>query len=128
METEKLTSFDNRPSISALQTVEQEIISLLEIANQTCVELSQVRPNQQILSSLSSRYLNLVKKIKESLSTQIQRLGAEVPYQNTIFGLKKDAEICHMQVEIIHERLREMLSLFDEGGMVGENSEHSARA
>ena len=78
----------------------------------------------QTIKNLSSQYLNHVKvnlseqntgislyfkEIRESLSTQILQLNEDMPYQNSIYGAKKDAEIVQMKVDFIHNEIQSIL-------------------
>ncbi|PRP77712.1 hypothetical protein PROFUN_00573 [Planoprotostelium fungivorum] len=105
---ERLTS--ERPSIDALQSVERNIIQLLDIAHETMTELAKRESDSQSLSTHVQEYIELVKKIRDSVANQIQRINTEVPYLNTVYRLRKDAQINQMKVEYILEQLRRISS------------------
>eukprot|EP01117_Protostelium_nocturnum_P001111 TRINITY_DN1142_c0_g1_i9.p1 TRINITY_DN1142_c0_g1~~TRINITY_DN1142_c0_g1_i9.p1 ORF type:complete len:132 (-),score=32.08 TRINITY_DN1142_c0_g1_i9:218-613(-) len=45
------------------------------------------------------------KEIKESVSKQILKMGMEVPYLNSSYGSRKDAELSFMKIEHILNQL-----------------------
>jgi len=112
---DKLTSFDNRPSIVALQRVEQDILNLLDVASKACTELSKTgNESKSTLDQLSREYLTYVKNIREGLETQVQRITVDVPYQNSIYGSKKDAEISYMTVQVVHNQLKDLSNYLED--------------
>jgi len=112
---DKLTSFDNRPSIPALQKIEQDILLLLDIAAQTCTELSKTEEDSKLkLEKLTREYLTHVKNVREGLETQIQRITVDTPYQNSIYGAKKDAEISYMTAQVVHQELQDIKNYLED--------------
>jgi len=96
--------------IPSLQAVEEKLVKLLEIASKTCQELANTEQvDSRVISSLSIEYLNLIKEIKEALTTQISRVNDELPYQKSIYGERKDLEILNMKVTVILEHFHQML-------------------
>eukprot|EP01119_Soliformovum_irregulare_P010441 TRINITY_DN2569_c2_g1_i1.p1 TRINITY_DN2569_c2_g1~~TRINITY_DN2569_c2_g1_i1.p1 ORF type:complete len:115 (-),score=23.13 TRINITY_DN2569_c2_g1_i1:306-650(-) len=107
----KLTSFDNRPSIYDLQQTEQQLVSILDLASQTCNEIAQDEADGEKIQRLTRDYLNQIKTIRDSLETQVQRMIGEIPYQNSAYGSKKEAEIAFMKVQIIHRHLKQLTKI-----------------
>lgn len=56
------------------------------------------------------------------METQIQRITLDVPYQNTIYGAKKDAEISYMCAQVIHQDLKEVATYLEDKGPPAESS------
>ena len=83
---------------------------MLEIASKTCNELSKpTTDTEQNLKKLSSDYLGLIKEIRDSLATQIQRLSEDLPYQNSTYTAKRESDISFMKIQVIHEQLNSIL-------------------
>jgi len=92
------------------------------VASKTCEEFAKLEPDQNILVKYATDYLTLVKDIKESLATQIQRVNEEIPYQRTIYSAKKESEIQYIKIKEVCRELQGMRVFLQEKLNIPEQS------
>ncbi|CAL5339785.1 hypothetical protein ACSBR2_005152 [Camellia fascicularis] len=109
-----MDSQSQNTSLQRLQTVEQRIVRVLELAGGVMDELSSPSgPRKELVSSQCSEFMQLIKDIQMTLRDEIKSACEYRPFEKCDYSSRISNEICCKKLEFVTAQLDGMKQTID---------------
>eukprot|EP01134_Creolimax_fragrantissima_P001114 CFRG1114T1 len=102
-------------SLIELQSLEQQVVGLLETAGQVFEELSNPEPAALDINRLARVYITAVTRIGKDLNKQVHKLSGTTDYNMSSYGSAKDLENVSWETDVIYELIKDACEANIEG-------------
>ncbi|KNC76561.1 hypothetical protein SARC_10947 [Sphaeroforma arctica JP610] len=109
-----------------LQSLEQEVVGLLETAGEVFAGLSSPEPVALDINRLAKVYIKAVTNIGKELNKQVYKLSGTTDYNLSSYGVAKDLEHVAWETDVVHDLLKQACELNVQGSKLCIESAQAA--